>query len=82
MRSSLFGDVTQRRLLVTDVSGKHNRPIFSVYRYHIQKRSSPSARPLHIGVIDFSETSVTNYRHTLRNIPERTSHIYCGGSLK
>jgi len=36
-----------------------------------------------MGLIGRPETSVRNYHHTLRNIPDaRRSLLFCGGSLK
>jgi len=51
-------------------------------RSHLQELSSPW-RPLKMGQVSCSTTSVTNYRNALRNIPEeRRSHLYRGRSLK
>jgi hypothetical protein len=56
VRSALFWDVPQRRLLViTDVSGQPKKNW---------------TRPLKRGPIRCPETSVTNYNPTLFNIPE------------
>jgi len=70
----LSWDITQRIVVITDVSGQHISPIFKCQE--IQEL-------LKMGPIRFSETSVSNYLHTLRNIPEeRRSHVLCGGRLK
>ena len=66
MISSLFRDVTQRGLVFTDVSGRPVGPTFKVETVHC----CWIARHLTIGPIACPETSVTNYRCTLRNIPE------------
>lgn len=38
--------------------------------------------PFKIGLRGYAETSLNNYRHALRNDPERRSHIFRGESLK
>jgi hypothetical protein len=44
--------------------------------------SSWTARPLNMGQRDCPETSLTNYKRPLRNIPEGLrSQLHCGGSL-
>ena len=64
--SSLFWDITQRNLVVTDVSGQRIGPIF---------QWSLTVWPLKMGTISCPETLVTNYQCALRNIPEeRRSH--------
>jgi hypothetical protein len=66
MTSSPFWDVTQRRLVVTDVSGQRIGPTF---------QWSLTAWPLKMGAKRCPETLVTNYQYALRNIPEeRRSH--------
>ena len=51
-------------------------------RSHLQELRSPR-RPLKIGQISCSTTSVTKYRNALRNIPEeRRSHLHHSRSLK
>jgi hypothetical protein len=66
--SSLFRDVTQRRL----VAGY--RHFGTTYQSHLQGSCSPKGSP---------ETSVTNCHSTLRDITEgRISHWHRGGSLQ
>jgi hypothetical protein len=71
MRSSLFFDVTQRRLVVI------YRRFAKYYGPHLQESSGPS--PLKMGPTGCPETSVTKYKSTLRNIPEEqiSSVTYC-----
>ena len=56
MRSSPLWDVTQRRLVVTDVSGQSIGPIVKCQAVH----SSWTACSLKMGLIDRPETSVSN----------------------
>jgi hypothetical protein len=68
MISSLFCDVTQRRLV--DI----RRRFRTTYRSHLQ--GSSSCLTLVDGTINCYETYVNNYKYMLRNIPEdRRSHI-------
>ena len=69
MRSLLFWDVTQRRLVII------YRRFGTTYLSRLQGSSS-SARPLKIRPIRCPETSVNNYQSTLRNIPEERSQGY------
>jgi hypothetical protein len=63
MRSALFWVITQRMAVIP-------YPRFGTnYRSYIQESRSP-LKFLEDGPIGFPETSVRNYRHTLRNIPE------------
>jgi hypothetical protein len=52
MRSSLIWDVTQRRVIFTDVSGKPIGPIF-------KGKAVQEDWPLKMGTIGYPETSVT-----------------------
>jgi hypothetical protein len=72
LRSSLFWDVTQRRLVV------------SYRRFVTSSRIKQlTAWSLKMGPTGCHETSVTYYQSTLRNIPEeRRSRLHRGGSLK
>jgi hypothetical protein len=64
MRSSLFLDVRQRRLVITDVSGQSIGPTLDFLTLKTRR-------------IGCSETSVTMCQHTLRNITEeQRSHIF------
>jgi uncharacterized protein YukE len=60
MRSQLFWDVTQRRLVIADVSGQPICPTFE----------GQAVMTFEDGTDRFRETSVTNYQSTLRHIPE------------
>ena len=74
-RSSLFWDVTQGRLVVTNVSVQPIGPIFK----------DQAVQEGLLGLPDPAcpETSVTKYQSALRNIPEeRRSRLHRGGSLK
>jgi hypothetical protein len=72
LRSALFGDFTQRRVVVS------YRRFGKTYRSHSKWPNSP----VKIGQIGCPETSVRNYHSTLRKIPkERRSHLHRGGSL-
>jgi hypothetical protein len=82
VRSSLFWDCTQRRLLIS------YRRFGLSYRSHLQRSSSLrrisyspwTASALKMGPIGCSETSVNNYQSTLCNIPEeRRSNLRRGG---
>jgi len=67
MRSSLFWDVTQRRLVVS------YQRFGTTYRSHLQGSSSQT--PLKDGTNTLSR-NVGNYQPTLRNIPEeRRCHL-------
>ena len=62
--SWLFFDFTQRRWIVTEVSGQPLGPIFNV-----------RARTLEMGPRGCLETLVINYKSTQRNMPEeRRTH--------
>jgi hypothetical protein len=81
VRSELFWDVTQRRVVIP------HRRFGTTYRSHLQGPINPrrklSSWTLKMGSIAFPETSVTNYHSTLHNIPEeRRSHPFRGGNLK
>ena len=62
MRSPLFWNVTQRRLVVTDVAVQ---PIGLFFK------SQGTAWYKKMGPIGWKATSVTNYQSTLRDIPRR-----------
>jgi hypothetical protein len=69
----LFWDITQRRVVML-----YGRVGSTKTSQHQGSRS-----PLKIGPIGCPETSVKDYRSTLRNIPEeRRSHQHRGGKLK
>ena len=71
--SLLFWYFARRRLLVTDVSVQHIGPVFFT-----SKASTLKMEPL-----GCPETSVTNYRCTLRNVPqEGRSRLHLGGSVR
>jgi hypothetical protein len=80
LRSSLFWDFTQRRLVVS------YQNFGTTYRSHFHfkmKNSSWTTWPLKLGPIGCHETSVTNHQSTLRKIQEeRKSHLHRSGSLK
>ena len=66
MRSLLFWDVTQLRLVVI------HRSFGTTPRSHLRG----SGNPFKMGLIGCPETPVTNYKFTLRNIlEERRSHV-------
>jgi hypothetical protein len=65
MRSSLFWDITQSRLVVTDISGQHIDPILKG-----QAVQEETASLLKVETIFPPETSVTNFHSTLFKIPE------------
>jgi hypothetical protein len=67
MRSSLFCDVTQRWVIFGDISKQHIFPIFSC--------QEDTASPLNKVPIRCSETLVTEYRSTPRNIPEEKRFV-------
>jgi hypothetical protein len=70
LRSLLFWDVTQRRL------------VFSCLLFGTTYSFFFDSLLLKVGPIDCPETSVTEYQSMLSNIPdERGSHLYHGGSL-
>jgi hypothetical protein len=72
MRSALFWDVMQRRVIILD------RCFGTNYRSHLQ-----GSRPLKMRPIGCPETSVKDYQSTLCNIPEeRRSHQHRDGNLK
>jgi hypothetical protein len=76
MRSALFWDIKQRRMVIfTDLSGLSVSSISKSQEVQVKKTwTGPIFRP---------ETSVKDYHLTLRNIPEeRRSHQHRGGSLK
>jgi hypothetical protein len=59
LRFSPFWDVTQRKLVVTDISGQ---PIGPVFKGQTAQEQSWTAWPyFNMGPTDCSETSVTNY---------------------
>jgi hypothetical protein len=78
MRSSLFWDITQRRVVI------FCRRFGTTYGSHIQGSRSPknvsiflrNSWPLKMGPIRYAETSVKYYDSTLRNISEEhRSHV-------
>ena len=94
---AIFWDFAQRRFVV------HYRRFGATYRPHLNSQAvqhclSKSAWPLKRGQLGRAETSTTNYRSRLRQIPEtstnklpiytasnprrRQSHLNCGGRLK
>lgn len=74
IRSSLFCDFTQRRFVVTEVSGLHISPIFN---------DRAVLWPLKRGARGCSKTWVTKYQSTPRNMPEeRRSYLHGGGRRK
>jgi hypothetical protein len=79
LRSSLFWDVTQRRLVVSYWRfEKTYRSIFNGQR----SAFSWTAWSLNMGPIGCPETSATNYQSALHNSPEERSHSHRGWSLK
>jgi hypothetical protein len=82
MRSSLFWDVTQCRLLIS------HRRFRTTYRWHFQRPSNPRINSFFDFLTPENGTdrlsrNVGNYQATLRNIPEeRSSHINSDGRLK
>ena len=62
LKSSLFWDVTRRRLVVSDISGQHVLPVFKA-------QAVWDPRPLKMGVIYCTATSVTNCQPTPPNVP-------------
>jgi hypothetical protein len=70
LKSSPFWDVTQRLLIVTDVSGELNG--------RIVKGQGSS---LKIGPMGCPETSVSNQR-CVKTTEEQRPHLHRGGSLK
>jgi hypothetical protein len=65
MRSVFFWDITRRRVLI------RYRRFGTTYRSHIQ-----GSRPLKMGTIHCPETSVSDYRGTLRNIPDLCHKLF------
>jgi hypothetical protein len=83
LRSELFCDVTQRRVVIL------YRRFGTKYRSHLQGSRGPTRIffldlwALKMGPIRCPETSVKDYHSTLRNTPEeRRSRQHRGGSLK
>jgi hypothetical protein len=75
MRTALFWDITQRRVVIV------YRRVGTTYRSHLQ--GSLDSWPLKMGPIRYAETSVNNYHTTPRNIPEDcSSYQHRGGRLK
>ena len=70
MRSSLFWDVTQRRLVVI------YRRFGTIYRSDLQ-RSDRNALPLKISPIDCPETSINYYQSKPSNTPEERISQAC-----
>jgi hypothetical protein len=80
MRRAFFWDFTQRRLIVR--SRRFGTTYWAPYS-RVQQSFFLGCLTLEDGTDRFVETSVTNCRSTLRNIPEeRRSHWHRGGSLK
>ena len=76
MPFALFWDFTQRRNILTDVSGQPVGPIF-------RGQKKPDSWSLKIGPIGCPETSVRNYHYSPRNNPaERSSRLLRCGNLK
>ena len=73
MRSSLFWDVTQCRLVVTNVSGQLTAPIFKGQAVKDHGKMGPISCP---------ETSVTTNLHCVTS--QKSEDVICnrGGSLK
>jgi hypothetical protein len=63
MICTLLSDVTQHRLVVTNVLGQ---PIIPTFK--------DQASPLKMGQTGYPEISVTNYQPTLLNIPQEMSY--------
>ena len=77
MRSSLFWDVTKRRLIFTAVSALNIGPIFTVEQTVFLELLALEDRP--VGV----SRNFGNYKSKLRNVPEeQKSHWHRGGNLK
>jgi hypothetical protein len=74
LRTSLFWNVTQCRLVVSYWR------FGTTYLFLLQGSSGSSctAWPFKMGPISCPETSVTNYKSTLRNNPEEWRFIYAG----
>jgi len=64
MRPSRFLDLTQRRLVVEDVSGQPIGPIFKAQAVEEERLALEDGRDR------LSRKSVTNYPSTLRNVTE------------
>jgi hypothetical protein len=78
MRSSICRDVSQRRAIVTDVSGQPVYPIFMG-----QAVPASFLGSLNMGWMGFLEKSVTKYKSILRNVSrERISHLHSSESLQ
>ena len=79
MRSSPLWGVKRCWSVVTGVSGQPTGPIFKG-----QTKNPWSARPLKMGLIVCTETSVTNYQSTMSNISEgrRSKFWSSAGTLK
>jgi len=78
MRIAPLWDITQRVVVVTDVSGES-------FWSHLQgSRDKPlDSLPLKMGPIACLETSVRNDHYSLLNIPEeRSNRLLRGGSLE
>jgi len=76
MRSSLFWDVTQRKLVFTNVSEQPMDPILK------DQAAKDDGSTLQDGT-DRLSRNVGNYQHVLRNIAEeRRAHLQRGGWLK
>jgi hypothetical protein len=79
MRLSLFWDVTQRKLVLTDVSEQPIGPIFKGQA--VEEYPSRSGWPFYMGPIGYPETSVTDYQYTLLNISqERRTNVWVPGN--
>jgi hypothetical protein len=81
LRSALLWDITQRRVVIL------YRRVGTTYRSHLKGSRSPffsswTSWPLKMGPICCPETSIKDYRATLRNIPEELRSQHRSGSLK
>jgi hypothetical protein len=83
LRSALFLDLTQRRVVIL------YRAFGTIFPSHLQGSRSPRRKetwiswPLKMGPIRFSETSVKDCHSTLRNLQDkRKCYQHCLGTLK
>jgi len=77
MRSGLFWNITQRRLVI------YYRRFGTTCRFYLQvirstRRFVGKFSPLKMGPKGCLEKSLTNYRPTLSNIPEKRTSLYWG----
>jgi hypothetical protein len=64
LRSALFYDITQRRVVIT------YRRFGTTYRAYLQGSTDLDSLPLKMGLIGCPETSVSNYHYTLLISPK------------